>query len=58
MPLNQIVSHVQLQKELCKGVPFYVLGPIVTDIARDTTTLPLPSVGLSPLQQGRIFSVT
>ena len=33
VPLNQIVSHVQLQKELCKGVPFYVLGPIVTDIA-------------------------
>lgn len=33
VPLNQIVSHVQLQKELCKGVPFYVLGPIVTDVA-------------------------
>ncbi len=33
VPLNQIVAQVQLQKELCKGVPFYVLGPIVTDIA-------------------------
>lgn len=33
VPLNQITAHVQLQKELCKGAPFYVLGPIVTDIA-------------------------
>ncbi|MDE1889252.1 MAG: phosphomethylpyrimidine synthase ThiC [Planctomycetota bacterium] len=33
VPLNQIVAQVQLQKELCKGVPFYVLGPLVTDIA-------------------------
>jgi phosphomethylpyrimidine synthase len=33
VPLNQIQAQVQLQKELCKGAPFYVLGPIVTDIA-------------------------
>jgi len=33
VPLNQIQSQIQLQKELCKGAPFYVLGPIVTDIA-------------------------
>ncbi|HHT9130572.1 MAG TPA: phosphomethylpyrimidine synthase ThiC [Candidatus Brocadiaceae bacterium] len=33
VPLNQIAAQVQLQKELCKGVPFYVLGPLVTDIA-------------------------
>jgi phosphomethylpyrimidine synthase len=33
VPLNQIAAQVQLQKELCKGAPFYVLGPIVTDIA-------------------------
>ena len=33
VPLNQITAQVQLQKELCKGAPFYVLGPIVTDIA-------------------------
>lgn len=33
VPINQIQSQVQLQKELCKGAPFYVLGPIVTDIA-------------------------
>ncbi len=33
VPMNQIQTQVQLQKELCKGAPFYVLGPIVTDIA-------------------------
>lgn len=33
VPMNQIASQVQLQKELCRGAPFYVLGPIVTDVA-------------------------
>lgn len=33
VPLDQIVTNVQLQKRLCHGAPFYVLGPLVTDIA-------------------------
>ncbi len=33
LPLNQIEANVQLQKAICKGAPFYVLGPLVTDIA-------------------------
>ncbi|TET86657.1 MAG: phosphomethylpyrimidine synthase ThiC [Dehalococcoidia bacterium] len=33
MPLDQIVANVQLEKRLCRGAPFYVLGPLVTDIA-------------------------
>ena len=33
VPLNEIVANVQLQKKLCHGAPFYVLGPLVTDIA-------------------------
>jgi phosphomethylpyrimidine synthase len=33
MPLDQIEAHVKLEKELCRGAPFYLLGPIVTDIA-------------------------
>ena len=33
VPIDQIVAQVKLQKELCKGAPFYVLGPLVTDIA-------------------------
>jgi phosphomethylpyrimidine synthase len=33
VPLDQIVMNVALQKKLCHEAPFYVLGPIVTDIA-------------------------
>jgi len=33
VPLNQIELNIKLQKEICKGAPFYVLGPLVTDIA-------------------------
>lgn len=33
VPLNQIETNIQLQKQLCEGAPFYVLGPLVTDIA-------------------------
>ncbi|ADL13535.1 phosphomethylpyrimidine synthase ThiC [Acetohalobium arabaticum] len=33
VPFDQIETNIQLQKELCKGAPFYVLGPLVTDIA-------------------------
>lgn len=32
LPLNQIVTNVQLEKSLCHEAPFYVLGPLVTDI--------------------------
>jgi len=33
MPLNQIAANMELQKRLCNNAPFYVLGPLVTDIA-------------------------
>jgi phosphomethylpyrimidine synthase len=33
VPLDQIEANVLLQKRLCHGAPFYVLGPLVTDIA-------------------------
>lgn len=33
VPLHQIAANVALQKRLCHGAPFYVLGPLVTDIA-------------------------
>ena len=33
MPMDQIEANVLLQKKLCKNAPFYVLGPLVTDIA-------------------------
>jgi len=33
VPLNQIETNILLQKSVCKGAPFYVLGPLVTDVA-------------------------
>lgn len=33
MPIHQIPANMEIQKTLCYGAPFYVLGPIVTDIA-------------------------
>lgn len=33
VPLNQIETSVILQKRICHGAPFYVLGPLVTDVA-------------------------
>jgi len=33
VPLDQVEAQVVLQKRLCNGAPFYVLGPLVTDIA-------------------------
>ena len=32
VPLNQIEANVRLEKAVCKGAPFYVLGPLVTDV--------------------------
>lgn len=33
VPINQIEANVLLEKSICGGAPFYVLGPLVTDIA-------------------------
>ena len=33
VPLDQIAANVELEKSVCQGAPFYVLGPLVTDIA-------------------------
>ncbi|MGS0763646.1 phosphomethylpyrimidine synthase ThiC [Syntrophomonas curvata] len=33
MALDEIAANMKLQKKLCHGAPFYVLGPLVTDIA-------------------------
>jgi phosphomethylpyrimidine synthase len=33
VPLDQVEANVRIQKRLCDGAPFYVLGPLVTDIA-------------------------
>ncbi|MBN1695079.1 phosphomethylpyrimidine synthase ThiC [candidate division WOR-3 bacterium] len=33
IPLNEIEMNVKMEKKICHGAPFYVLGPLVTDIA-------------------------
>ncbi len=33
VPINQVELNIKLQKSICKGAPFYVLGPLVTDLA-------------------------
>lgn len=33
VPLNQVIENMRIEKKLCQGAPFYVLGPLVTDVA-------------------------
>jgi phosphomethylpyrimidine synthase len=33
MAMNEIAANVTLEKKICHGAPFYVLGPLVTDVA-------------------------
>lgn len=33
VPLDQVETNIKMAKYLCKGAPFYVLGPLVTDVA-------------------------
>ena len=33
MAINEIAANMLMQKRLCHGAPFYVLGPLVTDVA-------------------------
>lgn len=33
MPMDQIAANMKIQQSICMGAPFYVLGPLVTDIA-------------------------
>ncbi len=33
LPFDQIEANVKMEKSICNGAPFYVLGPLVTDIA-------------------------
>ncbi len=33
MPMDQIEANIVLEKRICDGAPFYVLGPLVTDVA-------------------------
>jgi len=33
VPINQVEKNIKLEKRVCHGAPFYVLGPLVTDVS-------------------------
>lgn len=53
MPIDQIAANMKIQQTICNGAPFYVLGPLVTDIA-PAEHLALPN--LEDVKQGIIAS--
>ncbi len=55
MPLNQIPANMEIQKTLCHGAPFYVLGPIVTDIAPGYDHITSAIGGAVAAQHGAAF---
>ncbi len=55
MPLNQIPANMQIQKTLCHNAPFYVLGPIVTDIAPGYDHITAAIGGAVAAQHGASF---
>ncbi len=55
MPLNQIAANMEIQKTLCHGAPFYVLGPIVTDIAPGYDHITSAIGGAIAAQNGAAF---
>ena len=55
MPMNQIAANMEVQKTLCHGAPFYVLGPVVTDIAPGYDHITAAIGGAIAAQNGAAF---
>ena len=55
MPLNQIRANMEIQQTVCKGAPFYVLGPLVTDIAPGYDHITAAIGGAIAAQAGAAF---
>ncbi|MEG0918764.1 MAG: phosphomethylpyrimidine synthase ThiC [Anaerovoracaceae bacterium] len=55
MPMNQVAANMEIQKTLCHGAPFYVLGPIVTDIAPGYDHITAAIGGAMAAQAGASF---
>ena len=53
--MNQIAANMEIQKTLCHGAPFYVLGPIVTDIAPGYDHITSAIGGAIAAQNGAAF---
>jgi len=56
LPIDQIEMNIKLQKSLCDDAPFYVLGPIVTDIAAGYDHITSAVGGAIAASAGLIFS--
>mgnify|MGYP002232592565 CR=1 FL=1 len=58
VPYDQIEANMKLEKRLCRHAPFYVLGPLVTDIAPGYDHITQPSAARSPPSPARTSSAT
>ena len=58
MALNQIEANMKIQQTICQGAPFYVLGPLVTDIAPgyDHITAAIGGADVDDVKEGIIAS--
>ena len=55
MPMDQIAANMKIQQSICMGAPFYVLGPIVTDIAPGYDHITSAIGGAIAAQNGAAF---
>ncbi len=55
MPLDQIAANMKIQQTICGGAPFYVLGPLVTDIAPGYDHITSAIGGAIAAQNGAAF---
>ncbi len=55
MPMNQIAANMKIQQTICMGAPFYVLGPLVTDIAPGYDHITSAIGGAIAAQNGAAF---
>ena len=55
MPMDQIAANMKIQQAICMGAPFYVLGPLVTDIAPGYDHITSAIGGAIAAQNGAAF---
>ena len=55
MPMDQIAANMKIQQSICMGAPFYVLGPLVTDIAPGYDNITSAIGGAIAAQNGAAF---
>ena len=55
MPMDEIAANMKIQQKICMGAPFYVLGPIVTDIAPGYDHITSAIGGAIAAQNGAAF---